>query len=274
MARNIVPLLSRTILFGSLAPDDLAKCAAAFRGRHFARGETLFLRGDPGMDLYLVECGRVRLAISSANGRRLSFQHAAEGDLFGEIGMLDGAPRTADAIAITRTKVHCLERSVFENLWMTRPELGRCVVMFLCCRLRQMTTQFEAVALHPLEVRLAQFLLSALPSPNTTPGKRIPLKLGFSQEELSQLIGASRPKVNAAMASLERAGALGRTADRLFCDPDKLARIAQRLSAYAEGTVAPGESRRTAGPSVAGTPPPTPTADRDSPAAASGCACR
>jgi len=66
------------------------------------------------------------------------------------------------------------------------------------------------------------------PQARTAPsGKRIPLELGFSQSELSQLLGASRPKVNAAMASLEKTGAMRRTFDRLFCDPKKLARIAR-----------------------------------------------
>jgi CRP/FNR family transcriptional regulator, cyclic AMP receptor protein len=69
--------------------------------------------------------------------------------------------------------------------------------------------------------------LAALGSRNAPPGRRIPLELGFSQSELSQLLGASRPKVNAAMASLEKAGAIRRTFDRLFCDPKKLASIAQ-----------------------------------------------
>jgi CRP-like cAMP-binding protein len=107
------------------------------------------------------------------------------------------------------------------------PALASGVVTFLCRRIRQMTTQFESVALEPLEVRLARFILSAI-GPRTAPsGRRIPLELGFSQSELSQLLGASRPKVNAAMASLEKAGAMRRTFDRLFCDPKKLARIAR-----------------------------------------------
>jgi CRP/FNR family cyclic AMP-dependent transcriptional regulator len=80
----------------------------------------------------------------------------------------------------------------------------------------------------PIEVRLAQFLLSALEGQTAPPGRRVPLELGFSQGELSHLLGASRPKVNAAMGQLEKAGAIGRTIDRLFCDPDKLSAIAKR----------------------------------------------
>jgi CRP/FNR family cyclic AMP-dependent transcriptional regulator len=78
-----------------------------------------------------------------------------------------------------------------------------------------------------LHVRLARFLLFALGDRRAPPGKRIPLDLGFSQGELAQLLGASRPKVNSALGELESAGAIVRTLDRLFCDPDKLAEIAR-----------------------------------------------
>lgn len=227
MSPKVISLLSHASLFGGLQSDDLMACARAFTEKHLDKGQTLFLRGDPGTHLYLVEAGRIRLAISTANGRRLSFQLATEGDLFGEIAALDGKPRTADATAITEATVLCLERGAFRDLCAVRPALATGVVTFLCRRIRQMTTQFESVALEPLDVRLARFILSAI-GPRTAPsGRRIPLELGFSQSELSQLLGASRPKVNAAMATLEKAGAMRRTSDRLFCDPEKLARIAR-----------------------------------------------
>jgi CRP/FNR family cyclic AMP-dependent transcriptional regulator len=227
MSAKIVSLLSGTSLFGGLAADDLALCARAFKEKHLSKGQTLFLRGDPGTHLYLVESGRIRLAITTAAGRTLSFQVASEGDLIGEIAVLDGKGRSADGTAITEARLHCLERGVFRELWTTRPALATRVVTFLCGRLRQMTTQFESVALQPLEVRLAQFVISALGSRGAPSGKRVPMELGFSQSELAQLLGASRPKVNAAMASLEKSGALKRTMDRLFCDPEKLAEIAR-----------------------------------------------
>jgi CRP/FNR family transcriptional regulator, cyclic AMP receptor protein len=227
MSAKVRSLLSRTSLFGALAADDLTVCAQAFKEKHLSKGQTLFLRGDPGTHLYLVETGRIRLATTTATGRTLSFQVASEGDLFGEIAALDGEGRSADGTAITDARLHCLEHGAFRDLWTTRPALATCVVTFLCSRLRQMTTQFESVALQPLEVRLARFIISAVGSRGDAPGKRVPIELGFSQSELAQLLGASRPKVNAAMASLEKLGALKRTMDRMFCDLEKLAEVAE-----------------------------------------------
>jgi CRP/FNR family transcriptional regulator, cyclic AMP receptor protein len=229
MSATVISLLSGTSLFGGLAADDLMVCAQAFKEKHLSKGQSLFLRGDPGTHLYLVETGRIRLAITTPAGRTLSFKVAREGDLFGEIAALDGDGRSADATAITEAKLHCLERGAFRDLWTTRPTLATSVVTFLCGRLRQMTAQFESVALEPLEVRLARFIVSALDFRSAPSGKRIPIEFGFSQSELAQLLGASRPKVNAAIATLEKSGALKRTMDRLFCDPEKLAKIAQGL---------------------------------------------
>src|SRR5262249_44521228 len=113
-------------------------------------------------------------------------------------------------------------------LWSTRPGISAGVIAFLCRRLRETSTQLEAIALQPLEVRLARFLLFALKDRQAAPGKRVPLDLGFSQGELAQLLGASRPKVSTAVGALEGAGAINRTLDRLFCDPVKLAQIARR----------------------------------------------
>jgi DNA-binding GntR family transcriptional regulator len=79
-----------------------------------------------------------------------------------------------------------------------------------------------------MEVRLARVLLCALNTRRVSPGPRVPLELGFSQTELARLVGASRPKVNAALGVLETSGAIKRTLDRLFCDPVKLAELARR----------------------------------------------
>jgi CRP/FNR family transcriptional regulator, cyclic AMP receptor protein len=75
---------------------------------------------------------------------------------------------------------------------------------------------------------VARFLLAALGDRQAPPGRRVPLELGFSQGELALLLGASRPKVNAALGALENAGAIRRTSDRIFCEPAKLALVAQK----------------------------------------------
>lgn len=221
-------LLSRTPLFSALGENERAACAAQFRKAEFARGELLFGRGDPGDRIYLIAEGRVRIAITTGDGRELSFRHAVTGDMIGEIAVLDGEPRTADATAITSVLAYLLDGNAFRQLRAAHPAISEGIIAFLCSRVRDTSDQLETIALYPLDVRVARLLLVALGDRKAPPGKRVPLELGFSQSELAFLLGASRPKINAALGALEAAGAVGRTQDRMFCDPDKLAAIAQR----------------------------------------------
>src|SRR5262245_35476952 len=147
----LIPLLARTDLFGGLDPREIEACAAAFREVRFSKGEMVFGRGDPGVRLFIVVEGRVRLAVTSEEGRELSFRHAAAGDLFGEIATLDGSSRTADAVAITDVTAYALDRHALRQLWVTREGISQGIIAFLCRRLRDTTTQLEAIALYPLE---------------------------------------------------------------------------------------------------------------------------
>jgi CRP-like cAMP-binding protein len=216
-------LLAGTPLFGALPPDALDACAASFRPAKFTAGQTLFARGDVGDRLYMVAEGRVRLAIATEDGRELSVRHAVPGDLLGEIAVLDGSSRSAEAVAMTPVQAYTLGRSALLHLIERHPPMALGIIGLLCRRLRETTEQLEGIALFTVEVRLARFLLTSLGGRRAPPGKRVPLDLTISQGELAQLLGASRPKVNGALGALEKLGAVKRTADRLYCDPDLLA---------------------------------------------------
>ncbi|MBR1192754.1 Crp/Fnr family transcriptional regulator [Bradyrhizobium sp. AUGA SZCCT0240] len=222
---TLVSLLSKTELFKGLALEDLEACIPSFREAKFKKGQALFTRGERATGLYLVAEGRVRLAIATEDGRELSFRHATAGELLGEIAALDGGTRSADATALTAVTTYRLDKEDFRKLWTARPVLSERLISFLCSRLRDTSGQLESIALHPMHVRLARFFLVAIGDRKPVPGKRLPLDLGMSQGELALLLGASRPKINEALGKLEEVGAIGRTLDRIFCDPLKLAEV-------------------------------------------------
>src|SRR5262245_41433821 len=150
----IVRLLENTLLFKDLGADDQAACAAAFREQRFNKGQVVFGRGDPGTHLYLIAEGQVRLSVATADGRELSFQVAVSGDLIGEIAMLDGGPRSAEATALTPVVAYALERNAFQQLRSAQPGISDAVIRFLCWRLRDASDRLEGIALYPMEVRL------------------------------------------------------------------------------------------------------------------------
>lgn len=223
----IVDLLGRTALFGSLDDAERRAIADEMREVNFDPSQVIFARGDAGREIYLVVTGRVRISVLTAEGRELSFAHAEPGAIFGEIAMLDGGPRSADATAVGKVSALSLSKPAFKRLMETQPHVADAAVRFLCSRIREADQQLEAIALYPIEGRLARFFLAAAKAkaPDTKEG-RVTIELPMSQSELALLIGASRPKVNTALSMLESSGALERSGSRIICDIEELQAIA------------------------------------------------
>lgn len=225
---NIMALLAEAAIFDSLAEEAHAAIAREMRPMTYSAGQLIFSRGDDRQELYLVIDGRVRLSILSAEGRELSFAHAGTGAVFGEIAMLDGKARTADATAVGKVQAMVLSHTAFRRLLEDTPGLADAVIRFLCARIREADLQLEGVALHRIEVRLARYLLSRCMqyAPDQEDGE-VMIDIGMSQGELALLLGASRPKVNGALMLLEDQGVLTRDGNKVRCDLDELRSIAE-----------------------------------------------
>ena len=224
---TLLDMLGETSLFGALAEVDRKAVAQEMREASYGNGQSIFARGDEGRDIYLVTQGRVRLSVLTAEGRELSFAHAEPGQIFGEIAVLDGGVRTADATAVTKVSAYTLSRGALSRLVNERTIVRESVIKFLCRRVREADHQLEGIALYPIEVRLARFFLAAAhQKAEPEPGDKIVIDLPISQSELALLIGASRPKVNAALQLLEDGGAISRKDTRVTCDIDALEDIA------------------------------------------------
>lgn len=224
--RDPSELLSRTNLFGGQPATILAEVGEAMQEVRYAAGTQIFARGDPGNALFLVLEGRVRISILTADGRELSFAHAVPNDIFGEIAVLDGSPRSASATALNDVAALRLSRPEFNRLVDRHSSLARAAISLLCARLREVSDHLEDIALLPLTARLARFFLNRLAG--SPPAPRTRVSLGMPQGELALLLGASRPKVNAALMSLARSGAIARDGDAFLCDAGILADLAQR----------------------------------------------
>nr|PZN74962.1 MAG: Crp/Fnr family transcriptional regulator [Pseudomonadota bacterium] len=225
---NIAQMLGTAKLFSKLDEASRLDIARQMREASFRAGQSIFARGDAGTEVYLVLEGRVRLSVLSSEGRELSFTHAERGDVFGEIAALDGGVRTADATAVTAVKAMTLSHTALKRLVQTSPAFAEAAIAFLCSRIRETDLQLEGVALHRIEVRLARFLLGMLRQRHgVTKSGRAKIDLGMSQGELALLLGASRPKVNAALMLLEDLEAIRRQDTIIECDIEELRRLAE-----------------------------------------------
>jgi CRP-like cAMP-binding protein len=225
---QLTELIKGTALFAGLDDDSCVAIAKEMREVGFTSGQVIFARGDEGKDVYLVADGRVRLSVLTAEGRELSFAHAERGNLFGEIAMIDGGLRTADATAASKVTAYSLSRGAFNRVMIAHPSVAQSMLHFLCKRLREADQQLEAIALCPIEVRLARFFLAAVRAKAGEESDEDEVEIPFtmSQSELALLIGASRPKVNTALSLLEENGAIKRSGKSIHCSVFELEDIA------------------------------------------------
>ena len=215
MPNKIVNHLSKTRFFTELDHEQLNDIASQMRDQRFRSGERIFARGDKGEHVYLVMDGRVRLSVINSDGRELTFSHAQIGELFGEIAVLDGSPRSANAMAISDTHLKSLSRSQFKAIQQTYPQISTSIIELLCERMRGLSNHAEGISLFSIEIRLARYMLSELERQANSDSRIV---FDITQSELGLLLGASRPKINFALSALQDSGAIRRDGNTIHCD--------------------------------------------------------
>ncbi len=188
-------------IFGALGPELIERLSSYGISRTVSRGTSIFSKGDPGTSLIAVCSGIVKISAPSVAGRGAVFNLITTGGLFGEIALLDGLPRTADASAITDCELLVIERRDFIPLVHEQPELGLKLIEVLCARLRHTTEQLQDVMFLELPGRLAKALLALVPPSGAAGHKH---RISLTQRHLSEMIGMSRESTNKQLREWER----------------------------------------------------------------------
>ena len=191
--------MSETILFAGLDDDALAKVVEAGRDLEIRRGDMLFREGDDPDELFVVVSGRIAIANKSIDGRESMVALMEEGDLFGEMGLFDGRGRSAEARALETSVVTAVPYGPVRNLYENDPALLWRVVAMLAGRLRTMDAALADSVFLDVTGRTAKRLLDVA-------GEDDEFSLPITQEELAGMVGASRERVNKAIASFIRLG--------------------------------------------------------------------
>ncbi|MFQ6024504.1 MAG: Crp/Fnr family transcriptional regulator [Acidiferrobacterales bacterium] len=189
-------LLAKHYLFRDLDETVVDRIAALAVTRRAKAGEVLFLKGDEGDTLYSVVSGQVRISTSGPGGRTVILNVMGPGDVFGEIALLDGMPRTADAIVIVPTELITIARRGFIALLEREPSLTIHLLKLICERLRRTSEQVEDSVLLPVPGRLAKRLLSMADVDGEVVSNGVRVRLQPSQSELGQMLGISRVCIN------------------------------------------------------------------------------
>ena len=205
--------LKQVPLFADLADEEVRELMTVARRRTFRAGEIIFHREDPGQVLYVIKEGKVKICLISPDGQEMTLTILGKGEYFGEFALLDGLPRSTDAIASERVECYTLQRTDFHNAIMKNPKIAIQALEVLSKRLRNTNQMVEDLIFLDVYGRVAKKLVELADAHGVRAedgGIRIEMRL--TQQDLASMVGASRESVNKVM---------GYFTDKNFISTDK-----------------------------------------------------
>ena len=197
VGRSILEALSTIPFFAGLEGVALERVAAGMRTRRFRRGEVIFHIGDPGDALFVIVDGEVKISLPSETGDEAILATLRVGDVFGELALLDGAPRSASATAISATETVVLPRDRFRELIATEAGVRDALLASIASELRRLTTHVEELHFLDITGRLAARLVRLAQEGGTRVGDGgIRLRSNLTQGDLAAMVGCTRQSVN------------------------------------------------------------------------------
>lgn len=211
-----VEALGRCRLFSGLGQSSLQALARHLRTRRFKRGEVVFHQGDPGDALFIVASGVVKVVVPSEDGEEAILATLRRGDFLGELALIDGAPRSASAIALEATEILTLPREQFRSLVASEPAIRDALLVALAGEIRRLTTYVAELHFLDLTGRLAARLLRlAEEHGERAPDGSMRLPSPLTQGDLAAMIGSTRQSVNKLLGDFIEAGLLRMDGDAL-----------------------------------------------------------
>jgi CRP/FNR family transcriptional regulator, cyclic AMP receptor protein len=199
-------VLRRTPLFATLDQDAAASLRASMNEIELARGEVLFQEGDPGDSLYVVLRGKIKLGRTSGDGRENLVAVLGPGEMFGELSLFDPGPRSAGATALVDSTLLGLSSDELTPWLASRPDVARALLRAIARRLRRTNDSMSDLVFSDVPGRVAKALLDLSARFGTPAEDGIHVAHDMTQEELAQLVGASRETVNKALADFAGRG--------------------------------------------------------------------
>jgi CRP/FNR family transcriptional regulator, cyclic AMP receptor protein len=201
-------LLAKVGLFADLTTAELVGLAGLMRPRPYGKDEVIYLKGDAGTAFYVIATGRVKIALTSPDGKELILRRLGPGEFHGELALLDNEPRSADAIATEPTVLLVLQRDAFRDFLADHAGVATKLLGTVTQWLRRNSDLIQDATFLDVPARLARILLELAAGAGATelppPGAVIPDRM--KQGELAALVGATRESVNKWLGSFEKQG--------------------------------------------------------------------
>jgi CRP/FNR family transcriptional regulator len=221
-------VVRRAPLFKALDDEAASALQSEMSRSHMERGDVLFHEGDRGDTLYVIAEGKIKLGRTSPDGRENLVAILGPGEMFGELSLFDPGPRTMTATAVAETQLLGLGNDSLTGLLTGRPEVAKALLAALAQRLRRTNEHLADLVFTDVPGRVAKALLDLAERFGRPVEEGVMVSHDLTQEELAQLVGASRETVNKALADFAGRGWLKLEARAvLLLDVDRLRRRAR-----------------------------------------------
>ncbi len=198
--------LRKAGLFQGVDAEDIEALAGEFEIFDAPRGQVLFTEGEPGDSLYIVLSGKVKLGRRASDGRENLVAVMGPSDQFGELSLFDPGPRTATAVVVTDGRIARLPKQALQKWVQERPQIAMQLLRVVARRLRRTNTMLADLIFVDVPGRVAKQLLQLAQRFGSVDGGQLRVTHDLTQEELAQLVGASRETVNKALADFAARG--------------------------------------------------------------------
>lgn len=202
MQADRAEIIRRCYLFTDASADSIARLVECSHVETAPENRVLFETGDEVDGLRIVIDGLIRIWINDIEGRELTLTLIEPGEAFGEIALLDGDLRSANATVADASRMLLLKRDAFDRVLGNDPKLARHLIVLLCDRLRRNTQDLQGFAFQDLRVRLGQKLYELAMAHAELEGKGAKMTRKFSQTEFAQMLGATREAINKRLSAM------------------------------------------------------------------------
>ena len=199
-------ILARAGIFQGVEPSAVSALTKQLQPVDFPRGHTVFAEGEPGDRLYIIISGKVKIGRRSPDGRENLLTIMGPSDMFGELSIFDPGPRTSSATTITEVRAVSMDRDALRAWIADRPEIAEQLLRVLARRLRRTNNNLADLIFTDVPGRVAKQLLQLAQRFGTQEGGALRVTHDLTQEEIAQLVGASRETVNKALADFAHRG--------------------------------------------------------------------
>jgi CRP/FNR family transcriptional regulator, cyclic AMP receptor protein len=206
--RDPLELVASIPLFSSLEPAALRPLAALLRPRRYSARQVVVWEGEAGGTLFLSLTGYFKAVTAGSDGKEVLLSVMGPGEVFGELSVLDGQPRSASVITIEAGELASIERPALLELMRNSPSLAIGLIEVLAQRVRNLTKRCETISSQDVSQRLAQVLVSLAEKHGQTEGQQVKIPVRLSQQDLGSMVGATRESVNKQLRKWRQIGVL------------------------------------------------------------------